>query len=56
LSASLERIGVLQSQPREAHLEAHLDQARLLTCEQTARYMGLRGYDHPHSHPAHEHH
>jgi len=44
LSAALARIGDLQAKVRGAHLEAHLAQARILTPEQTARYIELRGY------------
>lgn len=44
LAAQLERIGTLQAQLRAAHLEAHLEQARILTPEQTSRYAALRGY------------
>lgn len=44
LAAQLERIGALQAQLRAAHLEAHLEQARILTPEQTRRYAALRGY------------
>jgi Spy/CpxP family protein refolding chaperone len=44
LSASLARLGELQAKVRAAHLEAHLAQSRILTPEQVARYMHLRGY------------
>lgn len=44
LRAALERIGKLQSQVREAHLEAHLTQAEILSPAQTVRYLELRGY------------
>lgn len=48
-SASLEqmlsRIASLQAQLRQAHLEAHLEQATILTPEQIAAYNTLRGYD-----------
>jgi Spy/CpxP family protein refolding chaperone len=44
LMAQLERIGALQAQLRATHLEAHLEQARILTPEQTGRYAALRGY------------
>ena len=44
LAAQLDRIGALQAQLRAAHLEAHLEQARILTPEQTSRYAALRGY------------
>jgi Spy/CpxP family protein refolding chaperone len=44
LSASLARLGELQAKVRAAHLEAHLAQSRILTPEQVARYIQLRGY------------
>lgn len=44
LARSLQDIGVLQAQIREAHLEAHLDQVAILSAEQNARYAQLRGY------------
>lgn len=40
----LARIGELQAKVRAAHLEAHLEQARILSVEQTALYAQLRGY------------
>jgi Spy/CpxP family protein refolding chaperone len=48
LNAALARIGVLQGKVRGAHLEAHLAQVRILTPEQTARYVELRGYSEHH--------
>jgi Spy/CpxP family protein refolding chaperone len=44
LAAQLDRIGALQGQLRAVHLEAHLEQVRILTPEQTSRYAALRGY------------
>jgi Spy/CpxP family protein refolding chaperone len=44
LASQVERIGALQAQLRAAHLEAHLEQVRILTPEQTRRYAALRGY------------
>jgi Spy/CpxP family protein refolding chaperone len=44
LAAQLDRIGTLQAQLRAVHLEAHLEQVRVLTPEQTSRYAALRGY------------
>lgn len=44
LQQSLFRIGELQAQLRAAHLEAHIDQTRLLSAEQIGRYQTLRGY------------
>lgn len=40
---------------RRVHLEAHLDQAALLSDEQVDRYNRLRGYDSD-SHEHHRHH
>jgi len=45
LAGSLARIAELQARVRAAHLEAHLEQARILTAEQNAQYVALRGYD-----------
>jgi hypothetical protein len=56
LQASLRHIGELQSSLRQAHLEAHLAQTALLDADQTARYMELRGYEHPSTEDAHQHH
>ncbi|MEO6745524.1 MAG: Spy/CpxP family protein refolding chaperone [Caldimonas sp.] len=57
LSSTLRQIGLLQAQVRDAHLEAHLVQVEILTPEQNARYVELRGYGaqaeqrrHPHRH------
>src|SRR6185295_13986694 len=44
VGASLARIGDLQARVRAAHLDAHLAQVRILTSEQTSRYVELRGY------------
>lgn len=44
LASSVQRIGALQGELRAVHLQAHLQQARLLTPEQIARYAQLRGY------------
>ena len=58
LEESLAKIGDLQAKVRAAHLEAHLEQVRILSAEQNANYSKLRGYsqgrevseDHGHSH------
>jgi len=55
LNTALSQIGVLQARVRAAHLEAHLAQVRILTPEQTVRYLELRGYSSPQPTPA-EHH
>jgi Spy/CpxP family protein refolding chaperone len=44
MEQSVERIGALQADVRAAHLEAHLEQAKILTPEQRAHYLRLRGY------------
>lgn len=44
LGESVSRIGSLQAQLRAVHLAAHLEQTRILSPEQTARYNELRGY------------
>jgi Spy/CpxP family protein refolding chaperone len=44
IAAQLDRIGALQAQLRAVHLDAHLEQVRILTAEQTSRYAALRGY------------
>lgn len=44
VDSSLKEIGALQAKVRGAHLEAHLAQAKILTPEQTVRYITLRGY------------
>ena len=48
VGASLARIGELQAKVRASHLDAHLAQVRILTPEQTARYVELRGYSGQH--------
>jgi Spy/CpxP family protein refolding chaperone len=44
LAAQLDHIGALQAQLRAVHLDAHLEQVRILTPEQATRYAALRGY------------
>ena len=44
VSTSLERIGALQAKLRGVHLDAHLEQARILSAGQVAQYVRLRGY------------
>jgi Spy/CpxP family protein refolding chaperone len=53
LQESVTRIGSLQADVRAAHLDAHLEQAKILTAEQRAMYVRLRGYDTPGAHHAH---
>ena len=44
LSSSLARIGKLQGQVRQVHLDAHIEQTAMLTPEQVGNYNRLRGY------------
>jgi Spy/CpxP family protein refolding chaperone len=44
LQQSVARIGALQANVRAVHLEAHLEQAKILTPQQRAHYVRLRGY------------
>ena len=53
LQESLRQIGSLQAEVRVTHLAAHLEQARILTPEQAARYAQLRGYGQMPAHHAH---
>jgi len=53
VAATLERIGALQAKLRGVHLEAHLEQVRILSPEQVARYVQARGYA---GHAGHHHH
>jgi Spy/CpxP family protein refolding chaperone len=55
LASTMARIGQLQGQFRDAHLEAHITQAAILTPEQIAKYQHLRGYD-GETEPMHHHH
>ena len=56
LDASLARIGTLQGKVRGVHLDAHLAQVRILTPEQVARYIELRGYASPRESSPHGQH
>jgi Spy/CpxP family protein refolding chaperone len=44
LRETLVEIGRLQAELRRAHLQAHLEQKKVLTDAQVARYAALRGY------------
>lgn len=52
------RLGHLQGQLRQVHLQAHVERAAMLTPQQIATYNTLRGYTTSHGHgtPAHRHH
>jgi hypothetical protein len=60
LSAALGKVAALQAQVRAAHLNAHIEQTRLLTEQQVVQYQRLRGYaaaaDHRHRHGTHDEH
>jgi Spy/CpxP family protein refolding chaperone len=53
LQESVARIGELQANVRAVHLEAHLEQAKILTPEQRAHYLRLRGYHASGAHHSH---
>lgn len=44
LSEALARVGAAQARLRGTHLQAHLEQVRILTPEQVGKYQRLRGY------------
>jgi hypothetical protein len=54
LHQTLGSIASLRAEVREIHLQAHLDEAQILSQAQTMKYWHLRGYDgsagHEHSH------
>lgn len=54
LRAALEQIGRLQAEVRRIHLQAHIEQRKVLTEKQIARYEELRGYT-SHAGRAHQH-
>jgi Spy/CpxP family protein refolding chaperone len=54
LRAALEQIGRLQAEVRRIHLQAHIEQRKVLTEQQIARYEELRGYA-SHAGRAHQH-
>ena len=45
VKVSLIRIATLQGEIRQVHLDAHIEQATVLTAAQIATYARLRGYD-----------
>lgn len=58
LLAAVEQITDLQAQVRVAHLQAHIEQAEVLTPQQMLTYSELRGYrgqNHGHSGHSHKH-
>jgi Spy/CpxP family protein refolding chaperone len=50
VEAQLQRIESVRTRLRALHLDAHLEQAALLTASQVARYAELRGYAPLHDH------
>lgn len=54
LRVALEQIGRLQAEVRRTHLQAHIEQQKILTEQQIARYEELRGYT-SHVGRAHQH-
>ena len=56
LDAALADIGRLQGELRAVHLRAHLEQKRILTPEQVAKYDELRGYAKAETHDEHHGH
>jgi Spy/CpxP family protein refolding chaperone len=55
LSTELKSIAALQKEVREAHLEAHLEQAKILSEAQAMKYWHLRGYESQSGSPHHQH-
>jgi Spy/CpxP family protein refolding chaperone len=55
LQTSLSHIAVFQVRLRNAHLSAHLEQAQILTPEQSAEYASQRGYGGTASGAEHKH-
>ena len=54
LRVALEEIGRLQAEVRRTHLQAHIEQRKILTPKQIAQYEDLRGYA-SHASRAHQH-
>ena len=55
LATSVNSIASLQSELRATHLQAHLEQTKVLTTAQKAKYWQLRGYASADSRPHHGH-
>jgi Spy/CpxP family protein refolding chaperone len=53
LQESVARIAALQADVRVAHLEAHVEQVKILTPQQRAGYLRLRGYHASGAHHSH---
>ena len=54
IGQALARIGQLQGQVRQVHLDAHIEQTALLTPAQTKKYNRLRGYGMTGEHETHQ--
>ncbi|MBI3576257.1 MAG: hypothetical protein HY083_11500 [Gammaproteobacteria bacterium] len=54
LRTALEQVGSLQAEVRRIHLQAHIEQRKILTEQQITRYEELRGYA-SHAGRAHQH-
>jgi len=55
LGRQLDAIAQARARVRQSHLEAHLEQMRILTATQVERYNRLRGYGSHHTHAAGHH-
>jgi hypothetical protein len=53
LAQAVERVASHQAKVRNAHLVAHVEQKTVLTSQQVAQYIALRGYEGTHSHASH---
>ena len=56
VKVSLTRIAKLQGEIRQVHLDAHIEQATVLTAAQIVTYTRLRGYDAAHVHDGRHRH
>lgn len=56
LAELVNKIGQVESRLRAVHLNAHLQQVKVLNEKQIALYMTLRGYNGADGHGAHHHH
>jgi hypothetical protein len=56
LASALAELGQFQSELRRTHLEAHLEQTKIVSPSQIVRYSELRGYSSKAEHGAHGHH
>jgi hypothetical protein len=54
LSRAVQQVASHQTQVRNAHLLAHIEQTKLLSPAQVAQYSALRGYSGAHSHSEHQ--